>query len=58
MNISKQEQRKIVTFYSKGGSLAAAALEFRHGPALLRQVLKEAGVTLRGKGRPKARLEK
>lgn len=50
--VSANQQRSIVSQYNKGIGLVAIASGLKLGVQIIRRVLVEADVTIRGKGRP------
>ncbi len=52
--VSSNQQRSIVSKYNKGSGLGALAEEFGMGPAVIRRVLADNDVAIRGRGRPAA----
>ncbi len=52
IKVLSNTQRSIVSKYGKGLGLVALATEFELSPPVIRRVLTENKVTIRGRGRP------
>ncbi len=50
--VTENQRRSIVSRYGKGEGLVALATEFELSPPVIRRVLTEADVDIRGRGRP------
>jgi hypothetical protein len=50
--VSANQARSIVSRYGKGEGLVALADDFKYGIQVIRRVLIEAKVKIRGRGRP------
>ena len=52
VKVSSNQARSICAKYKKGAGLIALASEFELSPAVIRRVLVEGDVDIRGRGRP------
>lgn len=52
IEVTANAKRSMVAKYNKGAGLVALAEEFELSVPVVRRVLAEAGVTIRGRGRP------